>query len=74
MQDKLLVRFDGKDTNTYCGAGKFENKGINVTINFNSPFYTLGGRFLCEIKTIEFDEDNCQCGWKDLVSMNLLLQ
>ncbi|XP_014477136.1 PREDICTED: venom serine protease-like [Dinoponera quadriceps] len=65
-QDSLSIRSSGEDINKYCGYNNFTYEGVNVTIYFDSSYYTQGGRFLCQMQTEKpFDENNCQCGWEN---------
>lgn len=75
MQEYFSVQFAGKNADKYCGYGTFASEGMNVTMNFNSPYYAQGGTFMCEVRTEEpYDEYNCQCGLKNPVSTNVLRQ
>lgn len=54
----------------YCGFGPLILEGINPIIKLDSPNYSQGGKFLCEIQAEKsFDENNCKCGWKKMVSI-----
>ncbi|XP_014477083.1 PREDICTED: venom serine protease-like [Dinoponera quadriceps] len=65
-QDSLSIRSPGRNIDKYCGYNNFTYEGENVTIYFDSSYYTQGGRFLCQMQTEKpFDENNCQCGWKN---------
>lgn len=55
----------------YCGYGTIEGEGMNVIINLNSQYYTKGGRFACVMQTKKFEENDCECGQRNPVSMNM---
>ncbi|XP_032684817.1 venom serine protease 34-like [Odontomachus brunneus] len=66
MEEYFSVQFAGKSIDKYCGYGTFTSEGMDVTMNFISPYTTKGGTFLCEARAEKpFDEYNCQCGWKN---------
>jgi len=65
--DRVNIQYDGRYMNSYCGQGKFITEGINATVTLNTRSNTSGGVFLCEATAIY--EDNCQCGWKNPVSL-----
>jgi len=54
--------------NNYCGQGRFITEGMNATVTLNTKNDTLGGVFLCQAITVA-DDYNCQCGWKNPVSL-----
>lgn len=46
-------------------------EGINATIRFDLSNVWKGSKFFCEIRAEkQFDENNCKCGWKKVVSLN----
>ncbi|XP_070169078.1 venom serine protease 34-like [Polyergus mexicanus] len=64
-QDTLSVQIAGKSMQKYCGFGSLILEGKNPIIKLDSPSYSQGGKFLCEIRAENpFDENNCKCGWK----------
>ncbi|XP_067208364.1 venom serine protease 34-like isoform X2 [Linepithema humile] len=65
VRDSISVQFAGGSIRRYCGFGTFVLEGINATMRLDTPYYSQGGQFLCEIRTEKsFNEYNCQCGWK----------
>ncbi|XP_029669317.1 venom serine protease 34-like [Formica exsecta] len=64
-QDTLSVQIAGKSMQKYCGLGQLILEGKNPIIKLDSPYYSQGGQFLCQIQAENpFDKNNCKCGWK----------
>ncbi|XP_078037748.1 venom serine protease 34 [Augochlora pura] len=66
IQDKLVIGVSDTVQHKYCGKGQFdlESEGSTLTVQFESPFWSRGGWFLCMVTaTVPPKDDNCQCGW-----------
>ncbi|XP_031845098.1 venom serine protease 34 [Nomia melanderi] len=66
LADRLLVQTGDGQKHKYCGNGKFSllSDGPDLSVELIAPFYTTGGRFLCEARAVKrpYDSENCECG------------
>ncbi|RLU26278.1 hypothetical protein DMN91_000072 [Ooceraea biroi] len=65
-EDYLSIQFAGQNAHKYCGNGTFTVEGTNVTITLDTPYWTEGGKFLCQVEAEKsFNKYDCKCGWKN---------
>lgn len=62
----MKVKVDDDIEYVFCGLNSFPVESIasKMTIEFHSRHNTYGGKFRCNLRTIE---EECRCGWKNPV-------
>ncbi|XP_033327016.2 venom serine protease 34 [Megalopta genalis] len=68
IEDKLIIGLSDTIQYSYCGSGTvaLRSKGQRLTVEFKSPAWSRGGRFLCQVMaTVAAKDENCTCGWKN---------
>lgn len=69
LEDQLVVQVSSSEKHRYCGEGTFsiESGGPNMVVQFQSSFWSQGGKFLCSATALKKpqENENCQCGWKN---------
>ncbi|XP_076655708.1 venom serine protease 34 [Halictus rubicundus] len=67
-EDSLLVGVNSSTQHKYCGDGTFsiDSDGPTMSVQFQSAFWTRGGRFMCNVTALTSQfEENCRCGRKN---------
>ncbi|XP_003402441.1 venom serine protease 34 [Bombus terrestris] len=69
FQDKVAVQVNSSTTHRYCGNGQFniQSESNTMVVTLQSPIWSRGGRFACEVRSVKRSQDseNCECGWKN---------
>lgn len=75
FQDKVAVQVNSSTTHRYCGNGQFniQSESNTMVVTLQSPIWSRGGRFACEVRSVKRSQDseNCECGWKNPVRIYL---
>ncbi|CAD1476422.1 unnamed protein product, partial [Heterotrigona itama] len=67
--DRLAVQIGPSAVHRYCGNGTFniQSESNSMVITLQSPIWSNGGRFFCEVKSLSRPQnpENCSCGRKN---------